>query len=410
LSSVVVFEDEGWENFVPLSLTRHVSQQLLGTGTILSHLSKMFEGEVALAGRGLVAAVAKEETGVEFNGPLEKDVFLINARTNPIADLGSIVSKKTDFFLLDGTGGVVMATLPRERYQSAVAKDGTVSAKKLAAICKGLEALESSQSLLFRYPWELIALNDKAIVRGAGPLGRKRELARGKGRGVVRVSPDAEVEEQVSFDTRDGSVIVESGARIESFSRISGPCFIGRNSVIHSALVRGGTTIGEGCRVGGEVDHSIVYPFSNKAHLGFLGHSAIGSWVNLGAGSVTSDLKNTYGTVKVVRGGARVDSGMVKLGAIVGDMAKVASGTTINGGKSLGVSSHCSGLVDRDVPDFTHFGDRSIGGQEFAITLGSVIETQSRMMLRRGQELSEARRTLLKQLYARSRAAHASRS
>jgi UDP-N-acetylglucosamine diphosphorylase/glucosamine-1-phosphate N-acetyltransferase len=403
VSSVVVFEDESWGNFLPLSLTRHVSQQLLGTSTILGHLSGLLEGEVVLAGRELVAEVAREETGLDFNGPFEKDVFLINARTNPLADLGRMVSGRTDFALVDASGSVVVAALARDRYEKAVTRDGTVSQRKLVSLCKGLDVLVSRESLLFRYPWEMIALNDRAIVRGSEARRTKRKAAGPSGRGEIMASPEAEIEERVSFDTRGGLVIVEAGARVESFSRISGPCFIGRGSVIRSALVRGGTTIGEGCRIGGEVEHSILYPFTNKAHLGFLGHSAVGSWVNVGAGSVASDLKNTYGTIKLVRGGSRVDSGMVKLGAMVGDMAKIASGTMIHCGKSVGVSSHCSGLVDRDVPDFTSFGEGGSTGAQFTLRLDSVIETQSRMMRRRGAELSEARRRLIERLYARAK-------
>ncbi len=403
MSCVVVFEDEKWENFLPLSLTRHVSQHLLGTSTILGHLSELLEGEVALVGREFVAEVAREETGLGFNGPLGEHVRMINARVNPVVDLGRVFSRKTDFALVDASGFVVAAALPRRLYERAVTKDGTVSQARLVSSCKGLEMLESEKKLLFSYPWEMIDLNDQAIVRGSGLEGRRGKAEGTKGYRRVRASPDAEIEGQVSFDTRGGPILIEEGARIESFSRISGPCFVGRDSVIHSALVRGGTTIGEGCRIGGEVDHSIIYPFTNKAHLGFLGHSVVGSWVNVGAGCVTSDLKSTYGTIKVVRGGARVDSGMVKLGAIVGDMVKIASGTIIQGGRSLGVSSHCSGLVDRDVPDFTHSGDERDGDGEFTLRLDSVLKTQSRMMQRRGKELSKARRTLIRRLYARAR-------
>ena len=142
--------------------------------------------------------------------------------------------------------------------------------------------------------------------------------------------------------------------------------------------MRGGTTIGENCRIGGEVENSIVYPHTNKAHLGYLGHSIVGEWVNLGAGSVTSDLKSTYGTVRVARGRGRVDTGLQKLGPMIADMAKVAIGALVYGGKSVGVSSHCAGRVDRDIPDFTSYdGHRD---DSFELTLDSVIRTQSRMM------------------------------
>ena len=407
--STVVFEDESWENFVPMSLTRHVSQQLIGTATILDYLSKRFGEGISLAGRALVADVASEETGLEFNGALEKDILLINGRMNPFADHPRSVTKKSSFVLTDKSGDVAMAALPRARFEGAASADGTISQKKLTSLCKGLEPLQSQDELLFRYPWEIMGANDRFIARGAGPLEDAKRQAGAKGGGRICVSPDAEVEEFVSFDARGGPIIVEGRARIESFSRISGPCFIGSESVVHSALVRGGTTIGKNCRIGGEVDQSIVYPFTNKAHLGFLGHSTVGSWVNLGAGSVTSDLKNTYGTIKVPRVGARVDTGMVKVGAMVGDMAKVSSCSMVHCGKSLGVASHSSGLVDRDVPDFTHFegGDADAA---FILRLDSAIKTQTSMMLRRGVVMTEARRKLMERLHDRAQAGRASRS
>jgi UDP-N-acetylglucosamine diphosphorylase / glucose-1-phosphate thymidylyltransferase / UDP-N-acetylgalactosamine diphosphorylase / glucosamine-1-phosphate N-acetyltransferase / galactosamine-1-phosphate N-acetyltransferase len=403
MTSVVVFEDEGWRGFAPLSLSRHVSQQIFGSSTIIAQISAMVGGETSLAGRDYIGEAASEETGLVYNGPLEQRVLLINARVNPLASLARVVKRGGDFALIDRSGSVAIAAMTRDRYLGAVSKDGTVSQPRLSSLSKGSEALESQEGVLFRFPWEIVSLNDVAISSQAGWKG-------GKASPRPTVSPEAEIEEHVSFDTRLGPVTVEAGARVESFTRISGPSFVGRDSVVHSALIRAGTSIGESCRVGGEVDHSIVYPFTNKAHLGFLGHSVVGSWVNLGAGSVTSDLKNTYGTMKVTRGGARVDSGMVKLGAMIGDMAKVASGTIINGGKSVGVSSHCSGAVDSDVPDFVHLDCYGGRQKSFVLTLESVIETQSRMMRRRGKELTEAKRRLIKRLYGESRKTRAAES
>jgi len=165
--------------------------------------------------------------------------------------------------------------------------------------------------------------------------------------------------------------------------------------------VRGGTTIGEDCRIGGEVDHSIVYPHTNKAHFGYLGHSIVGEWVNMGAGSATSDMKNTYGTVRVQRLSGRVDSGLQKLGPMIGDMAKTSIGSMIYGGKTVGISTHCAGLVDRDLPDFTSYDGWK--GKSFALTLPSVTRSLKRMMERRGVRLTPSRKALIERLYAESR-------
>ena len=164
--------------------------------------------------------------------------------------------------------------------------------------------------------------------------------------------------------------------------------------------------MGADCRIGGEVDNSIVYPHSNKAHFGYLGHSIVGEWVNVGAGSATSDLKNTYGTVRVRRGSGRVDSGMQKLGPMIGDMAKISIGCMIFGGRSVGVGAQCSGLVDLDVPDFTRYdGYRQ---RTSVVKLPSATRTLGRMMSRRGVSMTETQRALVERLYAKKgRAAHA---
>lgn len=387
MTSAVVFEDEGWRGFAPMTLTRHVSQQLLGSSSLLSHIQKLVGVPVTLCGRHYLAEMEQERTGLPYNEEVEGRVLAINGRARPAPELKKLAGRSDRFVVLDGEGAVVLASISKEDFVRAVEWDGVVSPRRLFS-AKGVEKLRAPAPLLLRAPWELIETNEAVLAAAA------RRSTRGK-----RVSPDAEVEEPVYFDTRRGPITIEKGAHVEAFSRISGPTFIGERTVVHSARIGPGTTIGESCRIGGEVEHSIVQGFTNKAHFGFLGHSVVGEWVNLGAGSVTSDLKSTYGTIKVTRSGKRVDTGMVKLGATIGDMAKVASGTVIQGGRSVGISSLCSGVVGEDVPDFEHFDGTGKGG-DFRLRLESVMETQSRMMLRRGAEMTPARRALIAHLYA----------
>ena len=206
----------------------------------------------------------------------------------------------------------------------------------------------------------------------------------------------------MTFDSRLGPVVVDEGASIESFSRVSGPCYVGLETRLHSALVRGGTSVFEGCKVGGEVENSIIMPHTNKAHLGYVGDSIVGEWVNVGAGSVFSNLKNTYGNVRTELEGRRVDTGMVKFGPVIGDMAKVTIGALIFAGKSVGVASQVTGLVQKNVPSFTYFDGGS--GRMVELILDSVLETQKRMMERRGMTLSKVLESLIRRLFLATRA------
>ena len=104
---------------------------------------------------------------------------------------------------------------------------------------------------------------------------------------------------------------------------LKGPVYLGQNvKVSEHAALKDEVCISHTCKVGGEVEAAVFEPYSNKQHYGFLGHSYVGSWVNLGAGTCNSDLKNTYGKVNMVYDGKKVATQMQFMGCIIGDYAK----------------------------------------------------------------------------------------
>src|SRR5262249_4344383 len=123
--------------------------------------------------------------------------------------------------------------------------------------------------------------------------------------------PSARIEPLVLIDTTPGPVMIDRGAVVQAFSRLQGPCYVGPGTHVLAGRLAG-TSIGPACRIGGEVESAIVHGYSNKAHDGFLGHSYVGEWVNLGAGSHTSDLRNDYGPVAVTLNGQKVSTGLLK--------------------------------------------------------------------------------------------------
>src|SRR6185503_8240379 len=125
---------------------------------------------------------------------------------------------------------------------------------------------------------------------------------------------------------------VSAGAVVQPFTRVEGPCFIGLDTQLFRANLRGGVTLGPNCRIGGEVEASIVHGHSNKYHEGFLGHSYVGEWVNLAAGTHNSDLRNDYGPIPMVLRSERFDTGHTKIGCFIGDHSKTGLGTLINAG------------------------------------------------------------------------------
>lgn len=144
------------------------------------------------------------------------------------------------------------------------------------------------------------------------------------------------------FDTRDGVIIIEEGTEISPFTYIAGPVFIGKNCKIDNVRITGGCIIGNEARIGGEVENSIINDYSNKHHEGFLGHSVLGSWVNLGALTTTSDLKNNYGIIRIALSQdfiptypfetTDVSTKSIKFGSIIGDCSKIGIGIMLNTG------------------------------------------------------------------------------
>jgi UDP-N-acetylglucosamine diphosphorylase/glucosamine-1-phosphate N-acetyltransferase len=217
------------------------------------------------------------------------------------------------------------------------------------------------------------------------------------------IDPGAEVEPMVLFDTTKGPVMVDRGAVVQSFSRLEGPCYVGPETRVLAGRLKG-SSFGPHCRIGGEVECSIVQGHSNKAHEGFLGHSYLGEWVNLGAGTQTSDLRNDYGPVAMTLGGGRVETGLLKVGAFVGDHTKTSIGCLFNTGSTVGPFAHLvtdGSLLPRCLPAFCQF---SRGQVRERTDLAEVFTAAGRMMVRRGVPWTQGHAEFFLGLYERTSA------
>lgn len=246
----------------------------------------------------------------------------------------------------------------------------------------GARTLKDHPKRKINYLWDLIRhlkedLEEDLKVLGAGVKGQVHPS-------VVIYAPE--------------NVLIEEGAIVEALAVLdarSAPIYIGKNTVVRpQSYLRGPLSIGPECRIGGEVIHSIFHGYSNKAHYGFIGHSYIGEWVNLGAGTTNSNLKNNYGNVKVMVGGKEVDSGEQFLGCFIGDHAKTGIGTLITTGTLIGVAANVfgGGVTAKNVPSF------SWGGKE-TYDLEKAIETARTAMKRRGKKLSSEQVSLLTNIH-----------
>jgi UDP-N-acetylglucosamine diphosphorylase/glucosamine-1-phosphate N-acetyltransferase len=265
--------------------------------------------------------------------------------------------------------------------------------------------LEAEDLPLLSYPWDLVNKNAELIKQDYSTMAKEecegtvddRATIYGR-REDVHVGKGSFIEAHVTLDARDGPIFIGNEATVHSGSRITGPTFIGDKTTIPTGLIREGCSIGPVCRVGGELEETIIQGYTNKSHTGFIGHAYIGEWVNLGAGTTNSDLKNTYGTVQVAIKGKNVDTGTVKVGCFIGDHAKTSIGTQIYTGKKIGVTSQSHGFVTKDLPSFTIWSE-SLGSKPVELYLQSVIDTQKRAFSRRGVKQTREDIEMLKDLF-----------
>jgi UDP-N-acetylglucosamine diphosphorylase / glucose-1-phosphate thymidylyltransferase / UDP-N-acetylgalactosamine diphosphorylase / glucosamine-1-phosphate N-acetyltransferase / galactosamine-1-phosphate N-acetyltransferase len=259
----------------------------------------------------------------------------------------------------------------------------------------------------WNYLWELVLESPDQITRDFAVAARsgiegtveQPNAIRGSDKDVY-IAPGALVHPMVVIDAEHGPVYIDEDAEIHPFTRIEGPCYIGRQSILLGAKCREGNSIGPVCRVGGEVEESIIHGYSNKYHDGFLGHAYVGEWVNLGAFTTNSDLKNDYSSVSVtVEGGKPVDSGSTKVGMLIGDHSKTSIGTLFNTGAYVGAMTLIltTGVpLPKMIPSFSWL----IGG---VISKGfgrkKIYETAQTAMPRRGSEWTEADEAMWEAVY-----------
>jgi len=206
----------------------------------------------------------------------------------------------------------------------------------------------------------------------------------------------ASVEPGVVFDVRHGAVVLEDGVQVRSGTRLEGPLFAGPGSVLLGGAIRH-SAIGPRCRVQGELSTTVMLGYANKSHDGFVGHSLIGQWVNLGAGTITSNLKNTYGEVRLDLPGGRLATGRMNLGTLFGDHAKTAIGTMLPTGCVIGAGANVAGgAAPKWVPPFS-WG----GSGEDSLDADGFVRVAKRVMPRRNVEVTPPIEASLRALHAR---------
>jgi UDP-N-acetylglucosamine diphosphorylase/glucosamine-1-phosphate N-acetyltransferase len=403
---VCFFEDRGVTNLEPLTLTRPAFELLCGQASLAARQSRYFAPcEVGALVRPVLADLyraAHPDTPVNDLAWLRAGpTVLVNGRWLPPPGAASDLPGPCVALVGDEVAYAVLGA-GRLTYCSANTLDDCLETWKGT-----LPNVEAGGRLL-RYPWDVVEANGPQLALDFRHLAPARRPAPPPGMAVVGpadrllVDPTAQVDPLVVADTRPGPVVIEREAVVTAFSRLEGPCFVGPQTQVLGAKVRGGTTLGPNCRVGGEVEASILHGHTNKYHDGFLGHSYVGEWVNLGAGTCISDLRNDYGEVTVTIAGRPMATGLRKVGCFLGDHTKTGLGTLLNTGTSVGVFCNLlpsGGLLPRYVPSFCRWWNGALGDEA---DLPALLRTAAEVMRRRGAAFGEVHAVLFRALYDQS--------
>lgn len=399
VTTLCVFEDEGWKGLLPITYTKAVYELTCGSKTLLKRAIEALEPQkVLLIAREYLKDKLTERTAFIVNeADVEGEVLFLNGRLLLDSEATSIIRSIRVGEALTCEGSLVAMKL-----REGVARGVVINRVFEPRFVKSFAEVKEVNLRLIKHPWDLVELTPK-LLSEVSMLGESYEGDEIKVIGdptMLRVAGELNVEGLVVANVRKGPIYLGSGCQIEGFTVIKGPTYVGNNCIIRSAYIGSGCYIGDMCRigVGSELEETIISGFTNKQHLGFIAHSYIGEWVNIGAGTNVSDLKNTYGTVRVSIGDSKIDTGLIKLGCFMGDYVKASIGTQIYSGKKIGPFSHIHGFIYDDVPPFTVWA-KSLGFEPVELRLESAIETQRRMYERRGISQTKADIELIRRLF-----------
>lgn len=396
MPNICVYEDARTSQLLPLTYMRPAYDLLIGTSRLFDKIAHRFPDahisvhcrdylkpivEHSYAGR-LVNHINTGARTLFINGRvLMTDTLAAELRAlepehnHLLLKNGQIVAMCLDHDLV----GVVAMQL--EQMCDAPTLIGQLRAKCVAKECH--------DAILFDYPWDFMAQLHEAIHTDFDAHGEPGIIKGELGAYVsilnennVTISQDTHIEDFVLINATNGPVIIESGCVIQAHSRLEGPLYIGKNTHILGGKVSA-SSIGPSCKIGGELSHSIILGYSNKAHHGYIGHSYIGQWVNLGAMTTNSNLKNTYSPVTVSGPfhPTPIETNQQFFGSVIGDHVKTGIGTLLNTGAIVGYASSLLGppIHHGYIPPFS-WGQ---AGNYDTHNLTKFLQTAQRMMARR---------------------------
>jgi UDP-N-acetylglucosamine diphosphorylase/glucosamine-1-phosphate N-acetyltransferase len=402
---LVLFEDRHWRDLRPLTDLLPVHALTFGASDVARRwLAAAQLPLLALEARPVAIAAWRDAPPTAGGTPDPDDeVLAVNAAALPGAWLAGVLAARAPGLYVAPGDQVAAARVPFRALAPAL---GRGDAFETSLLGLGLPVFPAGDATLLRFPWHLVAHQAEALVCDleARPVVREGDVHPA----AVLIMPEriaieagARVDALAVLDARGGPIRIERNALVFAHTHVAGPCRVGAGTHLLGGMI-GASTIGPACRIAGEVDACVWQGWANKRHHGFVGHSAIGPWVNLGALTTTSDLKNTYGEVRARIGGREIATGTNKLGSVLGAHVKTGIGTLLPTGAVVGTGANLFGggrFAPRDVPAFAWWdGERTVEHE-----LDRFLATARTALGRRDQVLTDAEEHALRALHAATR-------
>ena len=385
---VVLHDDSVARGFEPFALTRPISTLVTGVMPIAARWEVLGLEPAGFHGADHLADFAD---GIESVSEPEVGVIVANSRFAPA--LGASFDEKDEVWT---SGGKVVAARLSRGLRAADLRAGKVPLDALVATNARMAELEG---WWHEEVWDFVGHLPTILAADLAHLARtaSKKSTPPKHATIIGDHPvialDATIEPHVVFDTTGGPVFIDVGAHIHAFTRIAGPCYIGSKATILGGDILA-CSIGPVSKIRGEISGSVVLGYTNKGHEGFVGSSYLGQWVNLGAGTTTSNLKNTYGPVALWTPTGDRPTGLQFLGTLFGDHVKTGIGSMLTTGTVLGAGANVFGtqMPPKAVAPFS-WGD----GEPYDLyKIDKFLASAEKVMARRKVTLTEGMKKQLR--------------
>ena len=392
MTEVFLYDDARARTFEPFALTRPAGEMRAGAELVHERWRTALGATEAfqLSAQHLLGFDEPQGASV-ISRPVPIGAWLVNARFCPVLKQ---VNANSDVLT---AGGRVVAVRVRRPLPLADFLSGTFTLESVASsLSDHVEGWWMDE--VWDYIGHLIPMLESDLpIIGERLTTRAVKDAIRIGGHAICVETGAVIEPSVVFDTSAGPIVIRKGAHVQAFTRLVGPLYIGVDTVVTADRIAA-SSIGDVCKVHGELSNSIFIGHANKGHDGFVGHSILGRWVNLGAGTITSNLKNTYGTVALWTPSGVRDTKLQFLGTLFGDHAKTGIGLRLTTGTVLGAGSNVYGsaMPPKAVAPFS-WGE---AGAFSEYRFDKFLSVAERMMQRRHVPLSDSAKAQLAASFA----------